>query len=739
MDRAQQCIVGMRLTRTRTLQPGAHGLQMAPNFCPQDFQQHGIHLHRRRFWRGRRRRLVHRRLRGCGPLHRLGRRRKRLQQDVLPGSQAIGDRLQRRDVGRDGRTIAQRGVQGGQQPMRLGDERDHCRAGRPRAVQHAVEHVLHVPGELAEDLGADQPTAALEGVEDAPNRAQGFDILRRDAPGRQQGIEVGDLLLKLFQEDLADLVVDLVARGLEPGRYRSRGRADRHRHGGRCWRLLTLRLCGRGIRLARGRDALRRAVNRHIRRHIRRCRRWRSRLAGRKRPVAQRFQADAGLVQQIQALAERIVQRLEVILHSRQGIGQGIQRLPARHLPTFDQLALSELAQGLQEAGRFRLLQDTQGARDFIEQARDWLQRGVIPVGFDECDEGVPHLREIADGRAGERAHDLARFLRQQVAGLRFRAAIAEMRHLVIERMVDGNQRASHIQQLAFVERALAGGDRMHDVALRLDHAACAIQPQHFQGVADLIQRLHLHLQFLDLALAGAQEQIQRVLDPEQVLLDRCRDGIQQGAIATHQTAAGMREFGLGWRFQQRRQRILAQLRRAARRAQGVDQRQQHDRDVAMAALQALQIVGQLDHAAHQLGQRILARRDAASLQRDRQLLHLLCHHRRRLQLEHAQRALHLMQMLDAGLHRRRIARRLGERLELDPRLPQRLVDLRLHPAERGMVDRVPQRGAHDATPAVAGAGMLAWRVLFIRVPVSALPQAGSLKSATERRRSAAS
>src|SRR5690606_7462327 len=91
------------------------------------------------------------------------------------------------------------------------------------------------------------------------------------------------------------------------------------------------------------------------------------------------------------------------------------------------------------------------------------------------------------------------------------------------------------------------------------------------------------------------------------------------------------------------------------------------------------------------------------------------------IRLDHAQRTLHLGQALGARGHARGIGKVVGERLDLDPRLAQGLVQLGLDPPERGVIDRIAKRSRHRAA---------------LSVPPG---QAGSLKSATERRRSAAS
>src|SRR5690606_26315434 len=108
-------------------------------------------------------------------------------------------------------------------------------------------------------------------------------------------------------------------------------------------------------------------------------------------------------------------------------------------------------------------------------------------------------------------------------------------------------------------------------------------------------------------------------------------------------------------------------------------------------------------------------------------------------QLDHPQRAVDLVQQAGAGAHVLDLPQSLGERLDLLAGNPQGLVELGLDPAEGGGVDRVAHHCHWSSPPAAGpGAGPAARRVLAA-IRRSAPPQAGSLKSATERRRSAAS
>ena len=554
--------------------------------------------------------------------------------------------------------------------------------GRPLAVAHLVQHVLDMPAEVAQGAGADQATTALQGVEHAADRQHPLHVFRLQAPGRQQFVEVADFLVEFLQEDLADLVVDLVAGVVEAGGQRGRGGLHRDHFG-----------FGRGD-FALGLDRRSGCLDLGDGVFDRRLRGFRF-AAFRDRPVAQQFQAAAGLVEQVLALAERIAQRFQVVLHAGQRIGQGVQLAPAGHLLLADQFGLAVTPQRFQVTGRFRQLQHAHCAADFAQQPRHALQRRMVPVGFDEGDEGVAHAGEIGGGFAREHAHDLARFLREQVvAGIGI--ALAQARDLVVQRVVDVDQRAGHFQQTGFARGP---------------------------GAADPVQRISLLLQLGRVVEAGAQVQVERVLDPQQVFLQRRGHGVQQGAVAPGQAAARMFDLRLGRFFKQLRQRILAQRAFAARRAQLVEQRQQHDRNVAVPALQAFQVVGQQHHAAHQRRAGLVAVGGGAALERARQLLHFAGDHRRRMQLQHAQGALHLVQVAGAGAHAFAVFRRLGEGLDLEPRLAQGLVDLGLHPAERGVVDGIPQRRGHRDAPSrprmPAGRSFLV--LLFIRTSTTAI------------------
>src|SRR5690606_40651083 len=76
------------------------------------------------------------------------------------------------------------------------------------------------------------PAAALERMENASDRTQAIEILGDLAPLGQHVAQVADLFLEFLEEDLADLVVDLVASGFETAG--AAGAHGRRRMGWRC-------------------------------------------------------------------------------------------------------------------------------------------------------------------------------------------------------------------------------------------------------------------------------------------------------------------------------------------------------------------------------------------------------------------------------------------------------------------------------------------------------------------------
>ncbi|MNT23925.1 hypothetical protein D3C72_1593710 [compost metagenome] len=120
-----------------------------------------------------------------------------------------------------------------------------------------------------------------------------------------------------------------------------------------------------------------------------------------------------------------------------------------------------------------------------------------------------------------------------------------------------------------------------------------------------------------------------------------------------------------------------------------------------MAVLQALQVVGQQHAAAHQGGAGLIALGHLALADRNGELFQLFGHHRRCIQFNHAQRALHLVQVAGADAHAAAVARVFGEVLDLVAHQAQGLVQLGLDPAQGRVAHRIAQ-AAHGCAPVAA-------------------------------------
>ena len=205
---AQQAVSHWLRLRARACQPVLDRGQVLADFGLQDLAQHAVHR---------------RRGTGCGRFGRSlpgnagcdGCRFTDHMEGIFAGGDAIGHILHAKHVGMDMPGTAQRGVELRQYLVGLVDHRHHRRTGRATAIEHAVEHALDLPAELAQGARANQPAAALERVEHAPYRAQALQVVRCRTPDRQQAPEVFQLFIELLDEYLADVLVDLFAAVVE--------------------------------------------------------------------------------------------------------------------------------------------------------------------------------------------------------------------------------------------------------------------------------------------------------------------------------------------------------------------------------------------------------------------------------------------------------------------------------------------------------------------------------------------
>ena len=169
--------------------------------------------------------------------------------------------------------------------------------------------------------------------------------------------------------------------------------------------------------------------NRHFDRHHRRDH---GRLRRGQGPVSECLQAVAGDVEDVVAVGALLAQRLQVVLQTRERIGQRIELATIGYAVAPDQFALGIQAHAGEIVGGERELQHLQRADDFLQQTRDFRQFRVIPTGFDEGDERLAGIGEIGDGLAYDEFEHLARFAGEH--GLVSTCiGAAEMRHLFVE------------------------------------------------------------------------------------------------------------------------------------------------------------------------------------------------------------------------------------------------------------------------------------------------------------------
>ncbi len=128
----------------------------------------------------------------------------------------------------------------------------------------------------------------------------------------------------------------------------------------------------------------------------------------------------------------------------------------------------------------------------------------------------------------------------------------------------------------------------------------------------------------------------------------------------------------------EQQQRAFRKQGTAAHRAQIIQQRQQHQREIAPAGEHALQVAGELDHGAHQRveGLGTVLALAGCRQQVTRHLLHLFGQQRGAVDFEHAQRTLNLVQLEAATLQQRLIVGLLDVRLQCTARIAKGNTDL---------------------------------------------------------------
>ena len=134
----------------------------------------------------------------------------------------------------------------------------------------------------------------------------------------------------------------------------------------------------------------------------------------------------------------------------------------------------------------------------------------------------------------------------------------------------------------------------------------------------------------------------------------------------------------------EQQQRAFRQQRAAAHGAQIVEQRQQHQREIATAGQHAFHVARQLHHGAHERIEGfglVLLRSGRQQVLRD--LLHFFGQQRSAEDLQQPQYALHLVKVGDAALQQHHVFGLLDKSLERGTRLAERVVQLAADEIER--------------------------------------------------------
>lgn len=275
--------------------------------------------------------------------------------------------------------------------------------------------------------------------------------------------------------------------------------------------------------------------------------------------------------------------------------------------------------------------------------------------------------------RAGAGGFGLREVVEQVLAQLAWRArrerglaAVGKPMDLAVDATEQQLDRHARLQAAVGDAVGDAGGDPPQTT--RLDTVRQAAQTvEHLAEAAHMFE-CGLVAEPLEQGRLEGQPQAQRL---------RTQLGLRQLACGASRRV-GQRRGKVG-----REQGRFAQQVLAEHRAQIVEQRQQDDRNVLVAALQALEVIGQLHHAAHEHRVGLVALAHGVGHERIGDALHVLDHHRRAVQLDHAQGALHLVQVTRAVAQRLRVVGFFHLEFERFARLGERGIECRFHPAQR--------------------------------------------------------
>ena len=245
----------------------------------------------------------------------------------------------------------------------------------------------------------------------------------------------------------------------------------------------------------------------------------------------ERIQAPGCVVEHPVGCPATGLEGLHVVLQAHDRIGQAFERNPCL-VPT---APLHHLAGSHRDpfgnASRLVFLDHEQCGGDAAEQVRNGVQRGTIAGPLGNQRDGFLHPRKVGEALPH---HDLGHgnpFRVFPIGGIRRRPGAIwhdQPDELLLEPVLHLEQRRGHGHQSRLVRLLVAANEILEVGTAGLDNLPQVAQAQHAQGVADLLQQLHLRSQLLNAFHAGTHIDVQHVLDAGEVIPDRRGNRLHQ-------------------------------------------------------------------------------------------------------------------------------------------------------------------------------------------------------------------
>ena len=250
--------------------------------------------------------------------------------------------------------------------------------------------------------------------------------------------------------------------------------------------------------------------------------------------VTQHGQARFRVIKHVPWFRAACLDGLHVVLDADDCIRQPVRfflREPGRAAAL--QRKHNKLANTLHDFHGARLVQHHQAGFDAAHQRWHAVQSLGWRLRDETLSDRLLDTREVDDALAHDGFGDLlivGRILRRH---LRVNVGQRILRHgetneLLVEPVLDAQQCGRDIENDLFAGNAAAFDDRFEPVDFAIDVAAKLAESQHAERVTDLLQQLELRNEFRRLVHSRADEDVQHVLDPGEIFLDRGGDRLHE-------------------------------------------------------------------------------------------------------------------------------------------------------------------------------------------------------------------